>query len=114
MAYILYSFLYYNWGKFSVLTWATSWALKQTQKLSTAITIRVHPRHSNNSRNTPQTLNWSSLTVGQIMADKPIQFCEHVQLSSLGIQPASISFGVSLTIRHTLQPVETDFFIYRP
>lgn len=31
-----------------------------------------------------------------IMADisKPISFCEHLQLSSLGVQPASISFQV--------------------
>lgn len=30
------------------------------------------------------------------MADysKPIAFCEHLQLSSLGVQPASISFQV--------------------
>lgn len=28
-------------------------------------------------------------------ATKPITFCEHLQLSSLGVQPASISFQVS-------------------
>ncbi|KZS94509.1 clathrin heavy chain 1 [Sistotremastrum niveocremeum HHB9708] len=37
------------------------------------------------------------------MADKPIAFCEHLQLSSLGIQPGSISFG-TLTL-------ESDRFI---
>jgi len=29
-----------------------------------------------------------------IDASKPIAFCEHLQLSSLGVQPASISFQV--------------------
>ncbi|KIJ10298.1 hypothetical protein PAXINDRAFT_157663 [Paxillus involutus ATCC 200175] len=51
------------------------------------------------------------------MADisKPISFCEHLQLSSLGVQPASISFQVSLMVLlaaeqgldHTICDVQT-------
>jgi hypothetical protein len=33
-----------------------------------------------------------------IDASKPIAFCEHLQLSSLGVQPASISFQVRATV----------------
>ncbi|ELU43586.1 clathrin heavy chain 1 [Rhizoctonia solani AG-1 IA] len=41
--------------------------------------------------------------LGFTMADRPIAFCEHLQLSSVGIQPASISFN-TLTL-------ESDRFI---
>lgn len=38
-----------------------------------------------------------------IMADssKPIAFCEHLQLSSLGVQPGSISFQVRVRVLAT-------------
>lgn len=58
--------------------------------------------HGNNSHGSAQPTNFSSpriarpLVSAAKMADssKPIAFCEHLQLSSLGIQPASISFQV--------------------
>lgn len=33
-------------------------------------------------------------TMAAVDISKPIAFCEHLQLSSLGVQPASISFQV--------------------
>ena len=33
-------------------------------------------------------------TLARMAATKPITFCEHLQLSSIGVQPASISFHV--------------------
>ncbi|KAL0060881.1 Clathrin heavy chain [Marasmius tenuissimus] len=40
-------------------------------------------------------------------SSKPIAFCEHLQLSSLGVQPASISFQVE----HLTLTLESDHFI---
>jgi hypothetical protein len=40
-----------------------------------------------------QRLVYSFVTAAMDIS-KPIAFCEHLQLSSLGVQPASISFQV--------------------
>ena len=43
-------------------------------------------------------LDVSSPLIMALDISKPIAFCEHLQLSSLGVQPASISFQVSIHV----------------